>query len=192
MPGVRIRCTACGVGLKAPAGKPKVRCPQCGAVVRVPPPAEEEAVEELEEVEEPARARPRDDDDEDRGRRGKRRGRERQRDGPWLIAVGAAVACFFVSFGVSLLAIGMKGLPEETEWSGYLTKLASLAFGVLVALILVAMGAISVKDRRIYDRWGNVTKGPVAIILAMVITLLGGALGGFVVYGLLLGLIRGR
>ena len=109
-----------------------------------------------------------------------------------MIAVGAAVACFFVSFGVTLVAFGFKGLPDNQEEGGVLVKIGALAFGVFVALVLAFMGVIAVKNRALYDRWGNVTTGPVAVVLAMIVTIVGGSLGGFVVYGLLMALIQGR
>jgi len=197
MAGISIQCTRCEARLKAPAGKQKVRCPRCGTAIQVPPPAgaQEEVLEVLEEVDEEPRRRARvdRDDDEPRPRRPRRvRRLEEEGDGPWLIAVAVAAACFFLSFGVTLLSYGFQGLPENQQEGGFVGKLAALAFGVVVALVLVALGAVGVKNRKIYDRWGNVTSGPFAVVLAMVIVVTGSSLGGFVMYGLLLGLIQGK
>ena len=196
MPAISIRCTGCGARLKAPEGKARVRCPSCGTVLPIPPAAEgsEEVLDQLEEVDEPsAPARRRHDEGDDPPRR--RRSRRPQpawANYLWLIAVGVAMVCFFISFGVTLLALGTTGLPAETELGAYLTKLGSLAFGVFVALAFVAWGAYSVKIREFRGRWGEVVTGPFAVVLGMTITVLGGSLGGFVVYGLFVALIRGR
>jgi hypothetical protein len=213
MPAISIHCTGCGARLKASEGKAKVRCPGCGTVLRVPqagdePEAEkrpfpsravgdvfeEEGLDQLEEVDEaPAPIRRRHDEEENRPRR--RRSRRPQPawgEYLWLIAVGVAAVCFFISFGVTLLAFGTKGLPENQEEGGVFVKIASLAFGVFVALAFVVMGVFSVKKRMFRGRWGEVVTGPFAVILGMTVTVLGGSLGGFVVYALLVALVRGR
>ena len=203
MPAISIRCTGCGARLKAPEGKAKVRCPSCGTVLRVPPRGDapeadpapgEEALDRLEEVEEgPAPIRHQRNEDGDRPRRFRR-----LRPGPawadyiWLGAIGLAVFTFFISFGVTLLAFGIQGLPENDQGGGVLFKIAVLLFGVLGGLALAAGGVYCAKTQTIYDRWGQAMKGPFAAILATVVALTGSMLGGFTLYGLLLALIRGR
>jgi phage FluMu protein Com len=198
MPAISIRCTRCGARLKASEGKAKVRCPGCGTVLQVPPATEalaEETPDRLEEVDDAAAPeRRRHGDEDDRPRRGRRR------RGPepawmeylWLASVGVAAVCFVISFGITLLAVGLNGLPAETEWGAYLEKVGALAFAVFAALAFVVMGAYYVKKREIIGRWGEVITGPFAVILGAVITALGGSLGGFAVYALLLALVRGR
>jgi hypothetical protein len=198
MPAVHIKCTRCGARLKAPEGKAKVRCPGCGTVLPVPrvdETPEEAGLDRLEEVDvAPAPERHRHGDEDDRPRRGRRR------HGPepawmeylWLASVGVAAVCFVISFGITLLTVGVKGLPEETEWGAHLGKVGALAFAVFAALAFVVMGAYYVKKREIIGRWGEVITGPFAVILGSVITALGGSLGGFAVYALLLALVRGR
>lgn len=197
MAAISIRCTGCGARLKASEGKAKVRCPGCGTVLQVPAAAEaseEGRPDHLEEVDDaPAPRRRRHDEEDDRPRwRRNRRPRAAWDEYLWLIAVGVAVVCFFISFGFTLLALGVKGLPEETEFGRYVVKLGSLGFGVFVALVFVAWGAYSVKIREFRGRWGEVITGPFAVVLGMFITVMGGSLGGFVAYGLLVALIRGR
>jgi len=195
MSAISIRCTGCGTRLKAPEGKAKVRCPGCGTVIRVPRPdeAEEAALDRLEEVDEaPAPVRRRHGGEEGRPRR--------RRHGPepawmeylWLASVGVASVCFVISFGITLLAFGLNGLPAETERDGYLAKIGALAFAVFAALAFIVMGAYYVKKREIIGRWGEVVTGPFAVVLGTVITALGGSLGGFAVYALLVALVRGR
>ena len=113
-------------------------------------------------------------------------------DGPWLIALGVAGACFVVAFLMTLLAFGATGLPANQGEGGYPMKLASLVFAVFVALVLVGAGVLGVKNKTVYGRWGDVVTGPFAVVLAMVIAISGGALGGFAVYAVLVSVVTGR
>jgi hypothetical protein len=110
----------------------------------------------------------------------------------WLIAVGVDAVCFLIGFVATLIAFGFQGLPENQEQGGVLLKIGALAFGVVVGFALAAMGVIAVKSRAITDRWGNVTRGPIAVILGMMLSVTGSSFGGFAAYALLMALIRGR
>jgi hypothetical protein len=209
----RFGCPRCGVRLKASGGKAKVRCPGCGTVVGAPPAADEpriaerpgprlgdagepedEALDHLEEVDdEPSPAGGRYVERDDRPIRSRRR----RRNSAWEyylgpIAAGVAVFCFVVSFVYNLISIGPNGLPANREEGGFPLKLGALAFGVLVALVFAGVGVIAVHTRTFRGRWGYVATGPLAVVFGMIFTVMGGSLGGFMVYGLLTALIHGR
>lgn len=155
-----------------------------------------EEVDQLEEVEEDQtrtrRRRERIDEEDDRPRRKRKRRKQEDGDGPWLIAVGVAGGCFVIAFFMTLLSFGFRGLPDNAEEGGFPMKLACLAFAVIVALVLVAVGVFGVKNKTVYGRWGDVVTGPFAVVLAMITTICGGSLGGFAVYALLISVVTGR
>ena len=62
-----------------------------------------------------------------------------------------------VSFLVTLVSMGTRGLPESQEGLGI--KVGSLIFGLGVSLVLMAVGLVGVKNRVAYGRWGDEVHG---------------------------------
>ncbi len=85
---------------------------------------------------------------------------------------------------------GDARLPESQEGLGI--KVGSLIFGLGVSLVLMAVGLVGVKNRVAYGRWGDEVHGTFGVILSTCVTLLGGCLGGFILYGLLFTVLHGR
>jgi hypothetical protein len=162
----------------------------------LPPRKVKRRSEAVEDDEDRPRARSRrsrdDDEDEDdrRRRRRKKKRREPEGDGPWLISLAAAAACTFVSFVLSILFNGLGGLPPAVD--GLLVKVGSLGFGLLVGAVLVGMGTLSVKNRVFTDRWGVEVRGTIAVVGGMSVAAIGGALCGFILYGLFFTVIHGQ
>jgi LSD1 subclass zinc finger protein len=202
----KVRCPLCRAVVQVPGVVPGMgdveveRQPSVSEARKRADSAEDverrEEVDHLEEVEEvqgrSIRRREWNDEEDDRPRRKRKRRKQQDGDGPWLIAIGVAGGCFVVTFFMTLLVFGFRGLPDNQEEGGYPMKLASLATAVVVALILVGMGVFGVKYKIVHGRWGDVVTGPFAVVLAMVITISGGCLGGFAVYTLLVAVLVGR
>jgi LSD1 subclass zinc finger protein len=202
---VRIVCTQCGIPLKAPDGKAKVRCGGCGTVLRVPQPsapsevepspkptsareqAEEEVFDMVEEPDEPVPVK-----------RQVRRTRGPKKRSPyavmgnylWLIASGLACASFVVSLAVRFVEYGMSGLPNRRVNPS--THFGFLLLFAVGSLVFVVAGITAPHTRTFRGRFGQVATGPYAVGIGMFLSLVGGAFGGVIAYGLLFYLIRGR
>ncbi len=98
--------------------------------------------------------------------------------------------CTFVGFVASIVSNGLSGLPPAQD--GPLVKVGSLAFGLLVGVVLVGMGTLSVKNRVITDRWGVEVRGTIAVVGGMSVAAIGGGLCGFILYGLFFTAICGQ
>jgi hypothetical protein len=212
MPETNVRCPECDARVKvsASAGRRSVRCPECGASVplrgkdddddeddRPARSSKRRRDDDDDEDEDRPRARRRrlddedddEDDEDDRPRRRKKRKRrEAEGDGPWAIAAGAAGLGFVLTFAGALLIMGKAGLPEGQD--GPLGKLLGLGFCFLIALVLMPLGIVGVKNRTAYGRWGMEVTGSMGVILGMIQATVGGLMGGFALYGLLFTLIN--
>ena len=123
-------------------------------------PVEDEAIDQLEEVDElprrPRRVDYRHAEDDRPRRRIRRRSRDAGGEYTWLIAIGVSVASFFIGFGLSFVNFGLNGLAAEQN-GNYPLKVGCLAFGVLFMLVFAGMGVIGVKTRTMitYNMWGG-------------------------------------
>jgi hypothetical protein len=185
--GILFNCSRCGKRLKARNANVSVRCPICGIVLH-PPLAteEEETIDRLEEVPAPSQRPPRQ--------------RKRVRRDPdwslvdhlWLFAAGAGFLVLVGSFIGSLVICGEDGIAERHIGkgdAGY--KQMELIFGILAGLACYVGGVFGVKNRELRGRL-VVTRGPVAVVLSLVMLFLGAWFGGVALYGLLNFLAHGR
>jgi hypothetical protein len=130
-----------------------------------------------------------EDDADDRPRR-RKKGRKIEGDGPWYIAAAIAGVGFFLTFAGALLIKGKAGLDPGQDGPG--GKLIGLGVCFIVALVLIPLGIMGVKNRTAYGRWGIEVTGTMGVILGMIQATAGGLLGGFALYGVIFTLVNGR
>jgi hypothetical protein len=189
MAGVLFNCARCGKRLKARDASANVRCPFCGAVV-LPPQAIEggETIERLEEVPTPPPPSPRPP-----------RKRKRARRDPdwsladylWLFAAGAGFLCFLGSLFGTWVAHGNEGMAYWLGKGDPSKQLMGMFFGTAGGLTCYVGGVFGIKNREFRGRL-VVTRGPMAVVLGMVLTFSGALVGGYGLCGVLTYLASGR
>jgi hypothetical protein len=191
--GRQVKCPGCSTTFTATPSAPAPGPEKEESAKKKPAAGREETYEVADDAGEHRGPRHhRDDDEEDEERPRRRRKKKRaqsESDGPWPVAIMATGGCLVLSFLTTLLSLGTAGLPVSSEGLGM--KLLALAVGLVVSLVLMGVGTVGVKNRVVYGRGVPVT-GMFAVIVSMIVTATGGGLCGFILYGLLFTLLRGR